>query len=129
MCISLELIKELYYDARPSKSQDLFFLLLYNFPLLCSWRLALSIVVEVFPWPFFPDIAPSKMFTTNSLCLIICPIHDVVKARNGSDDKHFLDFYRLTMVNAGIYRQNLEFTKFRAFTVTYIQKDIGIKIE
>jgi len=69
------------------------------------------------------------MFTTNSLCLIICPIHDVVKARNGSDDKHFLDFYRLTMVNAGIYRQNLEFTKFRAFTVTYIQKDIGIKIE
>jgi hypothetical protein len=22
-----------------------------------------------------PDIAPSKMFTANSLCLIICPIH------------------------------------------------------
>jgi hypothetical protein len=48
----------------------------------------------------------------------------VVKARNGSDNKHFLDLYRLTMVNAGIYRQNLGFTNFRAFTVTYIQKDI-----
>jgi hypothetical protein len=24
---------------------------------------------------FFPDIAPSKMFSTNSLCLIIWPIH------------------------------------------------------
>ena len=54
----------------------LFFSLLYNCPLLCSWRLALIIVVEVFPWPFFPDIAPSIMFTTNSLCLIIFPIHE-----------------------------------------------------
>ena len=25
---------------------------------------------------FFPDIAPSRMFTTNSLCLILCPIHE-----------------------------------------------------
>jgi len=52
-----------------------FFSLLYNCQLLCFWRLALSIVVEVFPLPFFPDIAPSRMFTTNSLCLIVCPIH------------------------------------------------------
>jgi hypothetical protein len=43
---------------------------------LCIWRLALSIFVEVFLRPFFPDIAPSRMFTTNSLCLIICPIHE-----------------------------------------------------
>jgi hypothetical protein len=28
------------------------------------------------PTPFFPDIAPSKIFTTNSLCLIVCPIHE-----------------------------------------------------
>ena len=24
---------------------------------------------------FFPNIAPSRLFTTNSLCLIVCPIH------------------------------------------------------
>ena len=28
------------------------------------------------PTAFFPNIAPSKMFTTNSLCPIICPIHE-----------------------------------------------------
>jgi len=28
------------------------------------------------PMTFFPDIAPSKMLTTNSLCLIICPINE-----------------------------------------------------
>jgi len=27
------------------------------------------------PAAFFPDIAPSRMFTTNSLCLIVWPIH------------------------------------------------------
>jgi len=36
----------------------------------------LSIVVEVFPRLFSPNIAPSRMFTTNSLCLILCPIHE-----------------------------------------------------
>jgi hypothetical protein len=30
-----------------------FFSLLYNCELLCFWRLALSVVVEVFPQPFF----------------------------------------------------------------------------
>ena len=30
-----------------------FFSLLYNYQLLCFWRLALSIVVEVFLWSFF----------------------------------------------------------------------------
>ena len=28
------------------------------------------------PMAFFPDIAPSRMFTTNSLCLTVCPIHE-----------------------------------------------------
>ena len=28
------------------------------------------------PISFFPDIAPSRMFTTNSLCLTVCPIHE-----------------------------------------------------
>jgi hypothetical protein len=28
------------------------------------------------PTAFFPDIAPSRMFTTNSLCLSVCPIHE-----------------------------------------------------
>ena len=51
-----------------------FFPLLYDCQLLCFWRLALSTAVEVFARPFFPDIAPSRMFTTNS-CLIVCPIH------------------------------------------------------
>ena len=51
-----------------------FFSLLYNCQLLCFWRLALSIVVEVFPWPFFPGIALSRMFASHSLCLIVCPI-------------------------------------------------------
>ena len=36
----------------------------------------LSTAVQVFPWPFFPDIAPSRMFTTNSFCLTVCPIHE-----------------------------------------------------
>jgi len=49
--------------------------LLYNCQLLCFCRLALSIAVEVFPLPFFPDIAPSRMFTPKSLYPIICPIH------------------------------------------------------
>ena len=33
----------------------------------CSWGI---------PRAFFLDIAPSRMFTTNSLCLIVCPIHE-----------------------------------------------------
>ena len=28
------------------------------------------------PTVFFPDIAPSRVFTTNWLCLIVCPIHE-----------------------------------------------------
>jgi hypothetical protein len=28
------------------------------------------------PTASFPDIAPSRMFTINSLCLIVCPIHE-----------------------------------------------------
>jgi hypothetical protein len=52
-----------------------FFSLLCNCQLLYFWRLDLRVIVEVFPRPFFPDIAPSRMFTTNSLCLIICPIN------------------------------------------------------
>jgi hypothetical protein len=28
------------------------------------------------PTAFFPDIAPSRMFTANSLCPITCPIHE-----------------------------------------------------
>jgi len=47
-----------------------FFSLLYNCQLLCFWRLALSIIVEVFPRPFF------RLFTANSLCLFVCPIHE-----------------------------------------------------
>ena len=39
----------------------LFFSLLYNCPLLCSWRLALSIVVEVFPWHFFLAIGKPRL--------------------------------------------------------------------
>ena len=53
-----------------------FFPLLYNCQLLCSWRLAVSIAVQVFPRHFSPNIAPSRMFTTNSLCLTVCPIHE-----------------------------------------------------
>ena len=50
--------------------------LLYNCQLLCFWRLALSIVVKVSPLTFFPNIAPYRMFTTNSLCLTVCSIHE-----------------------------------------------------
>ena len=28
------------------------------------------------PTAFFPNIAPSRMFTANSLCLTVCPIHE-----------------------------------------------------
>ena len=48
--------------------------LLYSCQVPCFWRLALSIVVGVFPRPFFANTAPSRMFSTNSLCLIVCPI-------------------------------------------------------
>ena len=37
-----------------------FFSLLYNCQLLCFWRLALSIVVEVFPPPFFSGYCSLK---------------------------------------------------------------------
>ena len=53
-----------------------FFSFLYNCQLLRFWRLAVSTAVEVFPRPFFPHIAPSRTFTTNPLCLIVCPIHE-----------------------------------------------------
>jgi hypothetical protein len=53
-----------------------FFTLLYNCQLLGFRQIALSEAVGVFPQLFFPDIAPSRMFTANSLCLIICPIHE-----------------------------------------------------
>ena len=36
----------------------------------------LSTLVEVFPPRFFPDIAPSQKSITNSLCLVVCPIHE-----------------------------------------------------
>ena len=77
-----------------------FLSLLYNCQLLCFWRLALSIVVEVFPQAlFFPDIAPSRMFITNSLCLIICPIHvwrlffKIFKSKLSSFALHLSLFY------------------------------------
>jgi hypothetical protein len=53
-----------------------FFPLLCNCQLLCFWRLASSITVEAFPRPSFPHTAPSRMFTTNTLRLIVCPIHE-----------------------------------------------------
>jgi hypothetical protein len=52
-----------------------FFSLQYNSQLLYFWWLTLSTVFEVFPSPL-SDIFPSRMFTKNSLYLIICPIHD-----------------------------------------------------
>ena len=51
-----------------------FFSLLYSRQLLCFWRLVLSTLAEVFTRQFFPNIAPSSMFTTNSLRLTVCPI-------------------------------------------------------
>ena len=54
-----------------------FLSLLYNCQLLCFWRPALSIAVEVFPRPFFRILLlPSRMFTTNSLRLVVCHIHE-----------------------------------------------------
>ena len=52
------------------------FSLVYNCQFLCFWRLAFIIVVQDFPRPSFSNIVPSRMFTTNSLCLIVCPIHE-----------------------------------------------------
>jgi hypothetical protein len=49
---------------------------LYNCQLLCFCRLALSTAVQVFPLPFSPNIATSRMPTTNSLCLTVRPIHE-----------------------------------------------------
>jgi hypothetical protein len=51
------------------------FSLLYNCQLPCFWRLA-KYRSRGLPTAFFPDVAPSRMFTTNSLCLIVYPIHE-----------------------------------------------------
>jgi len=53
-----------------------FYSLLYNCQLLCLWRLVFEYFSRGFPTSFFPDIAPSRMFTTNLLCLILCPLHE-----------------------------------------------------
>jgi len=53
-----------------------FLSLLCNCQLLCFCPLALRIAVQVFPRPFPPNIAPSRIFTTNLLCLTACPIHE-----------------------------------------------------
>jgi hypothetical protein len=42
-----------------------FFALLYNCQLLCFWRLAFSIAVEVFPWPSFSGDFPFKDVTVD----------------------------------------------------------------
>jgi len=47
-----------------------------NWQLLYFWRLVLNILVEVFPRAFFRILLSSSMFTTNLLCLIVCPIHE-----------------------------------------------------
>ena len=44
-----------------------FFSLLYNCQLLCFWRLALSIVVEVFPRPFFSKYCSFKDVMPNCI--------------------------------------------------------------
>jgi hypothetical protein len=49
------------------------FSLLYNCQLLYFWWMAFEYCSRDLPTAFFPDIAPSRMFTTNTLCLIICP--------------------------------------------------------
>ena len=54
----------------------LFFPLLYNPPLLCSWRLALSIVVEVFPWSFFLILVFPKCSLHTHCVLIVFPVHE-----------------------------------------------------
>ena len=52
------------------------FPLLCKCQLLCSCRLALKYRSPGLPTAFFPNIAPSRMFATNSLCLTLCPIHE-----------------------------------------------------
>jgi hypothetical protein len=52
-----------------------FFALMYNCQLLCFWLLALKYCSRDLPTAPFPDIAPSRMFTAISLCLIIRPTH------------------------------------------------------
>jgi hypothetical protein len=51
----------------------IFLSLLYKCQILCSWRLFWS---RSSYGLFFPDIATSRTFTTNSLCLIICTIQE-----------------------------------------------------
>jgi len=98
-----------------------FFSLLYNCQLLRFWRLALSIAVEIFPHPFFSDIAPSRMFTTSSLCLIICPIREwrlffkiflkIIFLLSPFEKLHHLLFYLsslfLTFFSSSMFQMNL----------------------
>jgi hypothetical protein len=49
---------------------------LYNCQLLCFCPLAVKYCSPGLPTAFFVDIAPSRMFTANSLCLTVCHIHE-----------------------------------------------------
>jgi hypothetical protein len=51
---------------------------------------------------------------------------DVVKARNGSVDKHFLDFYRLTMVNLSVKPRIYQFSGFYGDTCKEDACEMGI---
>ena len=53
-----------------------FFSLLYNYKLLCFWRLTFKYCSRSLPTAFIPDIAPLRVFTTNSLCFSVCPLHE-----------------------------------------------------
>jgi len=48
----------------------------YKCQLLCFLATYFKYCSRGLPTAFFPDVAPSRMFTTNSLCLIVCPIHE-----------------------------------------------------
>jgi len=52
------------------------FSLSYNCQLLCFWQFALSIVVKVFPQPFFWILLVQGCLLQNLLCLIVCPIRE-----------------------------------------------------
>ena len=53
-----------------------FFSLLYNCQLLLFLATCFKYCSRGLPMAFYSDIAPSRMFTTNSLRLIVCPIHE-----------------------------------------------------
>ena len=95
-----------------------FFSFLFNCQLQCFWRLAFKYRSQGLPTAFFPDIAPSRMFTTNSLCPIVCPIHEW--RLFGKMFKSNLSSFALEKLNHSLFYLSILFLTFLSSFLFYV---------